>query len=136
MPRILIIEDERPMRTALEDTLSAEGHRVLSAADGAAGLDKALAEKPDLILLDVMMPKLDGFAVCAELRRLGVATPVLINGVQHLVHPPVISRAGPTLIAARVSYSSCRVSSSRRSKIRWQRSIGSALNVRMNWVWV
>ena len=78
MPRILIIEDERPMRTALEDVLSAEGHRVLSAADGAAGLDKALAEKPDLILLDVMMPKLDGFAVCAELRRLGVTTPVLL----------------------------------------------------------
>lgn len=66
------------MRTALEDTLSAEGYRVLSAADGAAGLDRAAAEKPDLILLDVMMPKLDGFAVCAELRRLGVTTPVLM----------------------------------------------------------
>ncbi len=78
MPRILIIEDERPMRTALEDTLSAEGYRVLSAADGAAGLDQALADKPDLILLDVMMPKLDGFAVCAELRRLGITTPVLM----------------------------------------------------------
>ena len=78
MSRILIIEDERPMRTALEDALVAEGHRVMSAADGAAGLDKALAEKPDLILLDVMMPGLDGFAVCAELRRFGVATPVLM----------------------------------------------------------
>ncbi len=78
MSRILIIEDERPMRTALEDTLAAEGYRVLSAADGATGLDQAFAEKPDLILLDVMMPKLDGFAVCAELRRLGVATPVLM----------------------------------------------------------
>ena len=78
MSRILIIEDERPMRTALEDVLTAEGHRVLSAADGAAGLDKALVEKPDLILLDVMMPKLDGFAVCAELRRLGITTPVLL----------------------------------------------------------
>lgn len=78
MSRILIIEDERPMRTALEDTLSAEGYRVLSAADGAAGLDQALAEKPDLVLLDVMMPKLDGFAVCAELRRLGITTPVLM----------------------------------------------------------
>lgn len=78
MSRILIIEDERPMRTALADTLSAEGYRVLSAADGAAGLEQALTEKPDLILLDVMMPKLDGFAVCAELRRLGIATPVLM----------------------------------------------------------
>ena len=78
MPRILIIEDERPMRTALADTLAAEGYRALTAADGQEGLDMALAGKPDLILLDVMMPRLDGFAVCAELRRLNVATPVLM----------------------------------------------------------
>ena len=70
MPRILIIEDEPPMRTALADVLAAEGYRVLTAADGESGLQRALDEKPDLILLDIMMPKLDGFAVCAELRRL------------------------------------------------------------------
>jgi DNA-binding response OmpR family regulator len=77
-PRILVIEDERPMRTALEDALTAEGYRVLTAADGAAGLDRALKEKPDLILLDIMLPKLDGFALCAELRRLSVSVPVLM----------------------------------------------------------
>ena len=77
-PRLLIIEDELPMRTALADALSSEGYRVLTAADGRAGLDRALAEKPDLILLDLMMPKLDGFTLCAELRRLGHATPVLM----------------------------------------------------------
>jgi DNA-binding response OmpR family regulator len=76
--RILIIEDERPMRTALADCLEAEGYRVLTAADGEAGLDRALEEKPDLILLDIMMPKLDGFALCAELRRLGHLVPVLM----------------------------------------------------------
>ncbi len=76
--RILVVEDERPMRTALEDCLTNEGFRVLSAADGERGLERALEEKPDLILLDVMMPRLDGFAVCAELRRLGQATPVLM----------------------------------------------------------
>jgi DNA-binding response OmpR family regulator len=78
MSRILIIEDETPMRTALADVLEGEGYRALSAVDGEAGLRKAVAEKPDLILLDLMMPKLDGFAVCAELRRLGHATPVLM----------------------------------------------------------
>jgi len=78
MSRILIIEDETPMRTALADVLEGEGYRTLAAADGEAGLRKAVAEKPDLILLDVMMPKLDGFAVCAELRRLGHVTPVLM----------------------------------------------------------
>lgn len=78
MSRILIIEDETPMRTALADVLEGEGYRALAAADGESGLRKAVAEKPDLILLDLMMPKLDGFAVCAELRRLGHATPVLM----------------------------------------------------------
>ncbi|MSU57869.1 MAG: response regulator transcription factor [Pedosphaera sp.] len=78
MSRILIIEDETPMRTALADVLEGEGYRALTAADGEIGLRKAIEEKPDLILLDVMMPKLDGFAVCAELRRLGNAVPVLM----------------------------------------------------------
>ena len=78
MSRILIIEDETPMRTALADVLEREGYRALVAADGEAGLRKAVEEKPDLILLDIMMPRLDGFAMCAELRRRGHATPVLM----------------------------------------------------------
>jgi DNA-binding response OmpR family regulator len=76
--RILIIEDELPMRTALADILTSEGYYVRTAADGEAGLERAVAEKPGLILLDVMLPKLDGYALCAELRRLEVATPVLM----------------------------------------------------------
>jgi DNA-binding response OmpR family regulator len=76
--RILIVEDETPMRTALADLLASEGYRTLTAADGERGLERALAEKPDLILLDVMMPKLDGFALCAELRRRSNASPVLM----------------------------------------------------------
>ena len=78
MSRILIIEDETPMRTALADVLGGEGYRALTAADGESGLQRAIGEKPDLILLDIMMPKLDGFEVCAELRRLGHVTPVLM----------------------------------------------------------
>src|SRR5947199_3280208 len=78
MERILVIEDELPMRTALQDILAAEGYRVLGAADGERGVKRAVDEKPDLILLDVMMPKLDGYAVCEELRRLANAVPVLM----------------------------------------------------------
>jgi DNA-binding response OmpR family regulator len=78
MSRILIIEDETPMRTALKDVLEAESYRVLTAADGQSGLERALQEKPDLILLDIMMPRLDGFEVCAELRRLGHTVPILM----------------------------------------------------------
>jgi DNA-binding response OmpR family regulator len=78
MSRILIIEDELPMRTALKDCLEGEGFRVLTASDGEMGLQRALDEKPDLILLDVMMPRLDGYAVCAELRRLEQTVPILM----------------------------------------------------------
>jgi DNA-binding response OmpR family regulator len=78
MERILIIEDELPMRTALHDVLVAEDYRVLTASDGESGMRRALQEKPDLILLDIMMPKLDGFALCAELRRLSNSVPILM----------------------------------------------------------
>ncbi len=78
LPRILVIEDELPMRTALCDCLERQGYRVLLASDGENGLEKALKEKPDLIVLDIMMPRLDGFAVCAELRRLSCPVPILI----------------------------------------------------------
>jgi len=66
------------MRTALHDVLAAEGYRVLTAADGEGGLQKSIAEKPDLVLLDIMLPKLDGYAVCAELRRLSNPVPILM----------------------------------------------------------
>lgn len=78
MSRILVIEDEYPMRRALEDLLSAEGHRVLTAADGLSGLEGARSEQPDLIVLDVMLPGLDGFAVVHALRRAGQRVPVLL----------------------------------------------------------
>ncbi len=76
--RILVIEDELPMRTALEDCLQADGYRVLTAENGERGLERAIAEKPDAVLLDVMMPRLDGFAVCRELRHLQPTTPILM----------------------------------------------------------
>jgi len=72
------VEDELAMRTALADLLAAEGYRVLTASDGLSGLERAIQEKPDLLLLDLMMPKLDGFAVCKELRRLGHTEPILM----------------------------------------------------------
>jgi DNA-binding response OmpR family regulator len=78
MASILIIEDELAMRTALADALIAHGHRVESAAEGESGLKQALAGTHELILLDVMMPKLDGLALCEALRRQQVHTPVLM----------------------------------------------------------
>ena len=66
------------MRTVLADCLARRGYRVLTSADGADGLRRALEEKPDLVLLDLMLPKVDGFTVCRELRRLGFQGRILI----------------------------------------------------------
>ena len=78
MPRLLIVEDELPMRTALVDLFQAQGYRVVAVADGVRGLERALDDPPDLLLLDVMMPKLDGYAVCREVRQRAPALPILL----------------------------------------------------------
>ena len=77
-PRILIVEDEPPMRMALKDILDSEGYRVLTASDGESGMEQAVRERPDLILLDIMLPKLDGLTICAELRSRDAGLPVLM----------------------------------------------------------
>jgi DNA-binding response OmpR family regulator len=65
--RVLVIDDEAPIRLLCRVNLEAEGMEVLEAADGPSGLEKARAELPDVILLDVMMPGLDGWRVAEEL---------------------------------------------------------------------
>jgi DNA-binding response OmpR family regulator len=69
MPTILLVEDETNVRETLALNLNAEGYSVLTAADGLAGLQAAREHKPDLILLDLMLPELDGLSLCRLLRR-------------------------------------------------------------------
>ncbi|MEW6127810.1 MAG: response regulator transcription factor [Acidobacteriota bacterium] len=76
--KILIIEDEPSMILGLQDNLEYEGYEVISAVDGEAGVSRALKDKPNLILLDVMLPKKSGLDVCRELRSLGMDTPILM----------------------------------------------------------
>ena len=78
MKRVLVIEDEPHLALALVDALRAEGFEVLHAADGRRGLELALREDPDAILLDLMLPKLDGFQVLRSLREDRLSAPVLI----------------------------------------------------------
>ena len=78
MPRILVVEDEPAIALALEDDLTLEGHQVEVVADGETAVRAARGQTFDLILLDVMLPKKDGFEVCRELRRAGVRTPILM----------------------------------------------------------
>jgi DNA-binding response OmpR family regulator len=67
MTRVLVIDDEAPIRLLCRVNLEAEGMEVLEASDGPTGLEKARNEEPDVILLDVMMPGLDGWQVAEEL---------------------------------------------------------------------
>ncbi len=78
MKRILIIEDDVSILSGLKDVLVFKSYEVLTAADGEKGYAAALKEKPDLIILDIMLPKMDGFTLCKKLRAEGNATPVLM----------------------------------------------------------
>ena len=78
MPKVLIVEDDESMGTALKDGFSYEGYEVAFATDGATGLQMAKEQAPDLILLDVMLPKMSGFDVCKEIRACGSAVPIIM----------------------------------------------------------
>lgn len=78
MRRILLVEDEPGIVLTLTDRLSREGYAVESETDGESGLDRATREPFDLVLLDLMLPRLSGFDVCRELRRRAVETPVIM----------------------------------------------------------
>ena len=78
MSKILIVEDEPDLAFSLEEDLRRQGHQPGIAVDGEQGLAMATDGEWELVLLDVMLPKLDGFEVCSELRRRGVTTPVIM----------------------------------------------------------
>jgi two-component system, OmpR family, alkaline phosphatase synthesis response regulator PhoP len=75
--RILIIEDEETLAEVLSDNLEAEGYQVIQATDGPSGLREWQSSHPNLIILDVMLPKQDGFSICQQMRSAGDTTPVL-----------------------------------------------------------
>jgi DNA-binding response OmpR family regulator len=74
---ILVADDEENLARGIAENLLAEGYRVTTVGDGIAALEEILRGGYDLVVLDVMMPGLDGFAVCAEARRQGIVTPIL-----------------------------------------------------------
>ncbi len=78
MARILIVEDDPAMQSGLRDNLEIEGYDVETASDGAAGLESLSGSLYDLVILDVMLPKLSGFDVLKKARELGVRTPVIM----------------------------------------------------------
>ena len=75
--KILVVDDERSIADILAFNLKKEGYEAIVANDGRAGLEKVFSEKPDLILLDVMMPEMDGFEVCKKVRE-KLNTPIIM----------------------------------------------------------
>ena len=78
MAKVMIIEDEPNMVLGLKDSCEYEGYEVAVARNGKEGLEKATTEKPDIILLDVMLPLMSGIDVCRTLRTRGIETPILM----------------------------------------------------------
>jgi two-component system response regulator MprA len=75
---VLVVEDDRAVRESLERALLAAGHRVRTAVDGADALDVVSAQRPDVLVVDVVMPKVDGLELCRRLRQQGDRTPILL----------------------------------------------------------
>ncbi len=78
MPKILIVEDDKHILTGLEDNLTMEGYKTIIARDGREAIAQAKDKSPDLIILDIMLPKLNGLEVCKELRARGMNIPIII----------------------------------------------------------
>ncbi|MFA5094086.1 MAG: response regulator transcription factor [Candidatus Omnitrophota bacterium] len=78
MHKILAIEDDKNILRGLVDNLEMDGYKVITASDGDAALKKARESSPDLIILDIMIPKLNGFEVCKRLKEKGSAVPIII----------------------------------------------------------
>jgi len=78
MSKILIVEDEPNMVSGLRDNFEFEGYQVITAGDGVAGLERALAESPDLVILDVMMPRMSGLDVCKQLKSKRPSMPIIM----------------------------------------------------------
>ena len=91
---ILIVEDEAPMLEALSNKFKSEGFKVIEAADGEEGLAAALKDHPDLVLLDIIMPKIDGMTVMKKIRedkRWGQDVPIIM--LTNLSDPESVSEA-------------------------------------------
>ncbi len=78
METILIVEDDPTMLRGLKDNFEFKGYRVLTAPDGEEGLNAALNEKPDLIILDIMLPKINGYEVCRLIRKEELDMPIIM----------------------------------------------------------
>jgi len=89
MQKVLIIEDEKEMARGLKDILEFEGYEVILAGDGRNGMQSALEDAPECIILDLMLPDVNGYQVCEEIRRHKVKTPILMLTAKEQEHDKI-----------------------------------------------
>lgn len=89
MQKVLIIEDEKEMARGLKDILEFEGYEVILAGDGRNGMQSALKDAPECIILDLMLPDVNGYQVCEEIRRHKVKTPILMLTAKEQEHDKI-----------------------------------------------
>ncbi|MHC4841199.1 MAG: response regulator transcription factor [Planctomycetota bacterium] len=78
METVLVVEDDPSIQRGLELNLQVEGYQVITASDGEEGLRHALDRRPDILLLDVMLPKISGFDICRQVRKQGLTMPIIM----------------------------------------------------------
>jgi DNA-binding response OmpR family regulator len=76
--KVLIVEDNPALLRGLKDNFQAQGYQVRTANDGAKGLEACLRDPPDLVLLDLMLPKMNGYEICHQVRSRQLSTPILM----------------------------------------------------------
>ncbi len=95
--KILIAEDDRSLLSALQETFTNEGFSVVTALDGEEGLTMAEKEKPDLLLLDIRMPKMDGITLARKLKEAGTKAPIIfltnLDDLKHISDAIEVSQA-------------------------------------------
>jgi two-component system alkaline phosphatase synthesis response regulator PhoP len=79
---ILVVEDDAGIRVVLQDTLASQGYDVVTAENGIKGLELAKQLRPDLVILDVMLPMMDGYEICKRIRKEGITSPVMMLTVK------------------------------------------------------
>jgi len=118
-PHILVIDDDPAIRDMLQAALE-EGYRVTLAADGTEGLDLAKSLSPDLLIIDLMLPRLDGYTLCRELRQLSTAPIIIVSGMQDELHRIAAFELGANDFVAK-PFSLGELQARVRSLLRWSR---------------
>jgi two-component system, OmpR family, response regulator MprA len=99
--RVLVVDDEPAVRESLANSLVFEGYEVVAVSDGVEALDRLKNDRPDLVVLDVLMPRLDGLTACRRLRAGGDITPVLMLAARRRQGAPAQAATATAMAAAR-----------------------------------